>query len=311
MPQSNTRKKVRVLSLNVKMLPGPFGEQWKDERRAKAIASQLGDYDIVCLQEVFDEEVRDIFTKAAKAGGYKSIVSTLHDDWLHEDSGLFFASKLPIGRNGRAYGYEEFKDTAFLSSDSLADKGIFYARMDLGSGKSLVVFHTHMQADEGPGDNKGVRAKQFEQIRRFMVRGLQKERRLKKTAAIFLGDFNVIAEAGGKKNRIGHPTAEYREAIARLMDPVDLFRETHPNSPGYTWDGPGNPRTGRNDDDLQRLDYLLAMKQIPVQSSAAQLKLLAPEVDKVAVEKLPWKGAGGVARGPLSDHYGLSAVLAV
>jgi endonuclease/exonuclease/phosphatase family metal-dependent hydrolase len=307
----NGRQQVRVLSFNVKMLPGPFGEGKQDERRAEAIIDLLAGYDVVCLQEVFDEEVRDRFRAAAEQHGFVSIVDQLCDDWLHEDSGLFFASRLPIDRGGRAWGYEEFTETSHFSSDSLSDKGIFYARLDLPNAKGLIIYNTHMQSDEGPGQHKDVRSMQFEQIRKFMVRGLQKERRLKNTAAILLGDFNVIAEAGGSRTRIGRPTAEYQEAIARFIGPCDLYREAHPGSPGYTWDGPGNPRTGKDDNDLQRLDYMLALRQVPVESAASALRLLAPEVEQVDVEKMPWSGGNGVSQGPLSDHYGISATLAV
>jgi len=301
---------VRVLSLNVKMLPGPFGQKGKDEARAREIARRLGDYDVVCLQELFDEEVREIFTEAVRDQGFEHVVEKLHDDWLHEDSGLFFASRFPISRGGAAQGFEEFEDTAYFSSDSLSDKGIFLARLELPRRKALYVFHTHMQSDESPGQHRDVRDRQFEQIRRFMVRGLQKERSLSRTAAVFLGDFNVIAEETGER-RAGAPTSEYLGVLARLGSPRDLYRETYPFKPGYTWDGPGNHRTGRYDRDLQRLDYILALTRVPVASSSSRFRLKRPVVKKIEVETMLSERVPGVKAGPLSDHYGISTVIGI
>ena len=305
---------IRVLSFNVRMLPGPFGDGDIDLERATAIARRMKDYDVVCLQELFDEEAREVFLDAAFAQGFPgdSIVAKLWDDWLHEDSGLFFASRLPFA-SGKDYGYEEFDDNASLTFDSLADKGIFAAPLDVGGGKRLYVFHTHMQSDVQEHEYTTVRERQLEQIRRLMVRALQKESNLANVSALFLGDMNVIGETKPPGYGLGPRTAEYQSLVARMGSPIDVFRAANPTSPGYTWDGVNNGRTGNRkgtgDGIMQRLDYFFALTRLPLESRDPRFCLAVPQIAEAKVQRMRVNNPVGGQTGPLSDHYGVSAVI--
>ena len=67
--------------------------------------------------------------------------------------------------------------------------------------------------------------------------------------------------------------------------------------------------TGEGDLDLQRLDYIFALTQIPIASSSNRFRLRAPVLKGIEVEKMAIDGAPGVDPGPLSDHYGVSTVI--
>ena len=62
---------IRVVSYNASMLPGIMGDGDEDLERVteitKILSDENGGYDILCLQEIFDEDARDLLCSTLKA----------------------------------------------------------------------------------------------------------------------------------------------------------------------------------------------------------------------------------------------------
>jgi endonuclease/exonuclease/phosphatase family metal-dependent hydrolase len=292
--------RLNLFSSNVKLLPKGLGGSAADDRRIGALATWLLQLlpDVICLQEVFSEDGRGVLKKKL-AKAYPHMVAKSSDhDFLQEDSGLFFASRLPI----ESHRFVEYEAAA--GTDQLSDKGVLGAVLDAGKKRKLLVFNTHMQASEGYAD---VRRRQVAQARRFVARSVRDKitpatKKLPNVAAVLVGDLNVIAERPLASEM--QPTAEYTRAIALFGFPRDLYRETHKQPgkagyAGYTWDGPTNKLA--NDGDRQRLDYALAFDSVPQADDNAPQKIELGTLQSVkidVVDKLP-NGAF------FSDHYAL------
>jgi endonuclease/exonuclease/phosphatase family metal-dependent hydrolase len=276
--------KLKVLSHNVKMLPGPFGGGDVDLVRARALVKRFGSaYDVVALQEVFDEDARDVFDVAFKARGYVTVPKVDDKDFLHEDSGLFFASKLPI----EGWGFREFAESA--GSDAFADKGVFGARLRLGS-RHVVVLNTHLQSSI---EEDLVRRAQLIQLRRFVAR-LFDVFDPARHAVIAVGDFNVVGE-----------TEEYQRMLGHLTYPRDAYRVRN-GDPGFTWDRTQNENMiPDDDDDQQRLDYVFVWDRVP-EGGKSSGKALSP-VTVLASSVVKY----GTVKTRLSDHFGVDATLSL
>jgi endonuclease/exonuclease/phosphatase family metal-dependent hydrolase len=286
---------MKLLTYNVAMLPDPLGTD--KATRAKYICDEIMkcDYDIICLQEVFSEPIRKIFDNRLKGKyPYRKIKSD-DNDFLNEDSGLFFASKFPFSSDTK---FQEFFDNQPLTGDSISDKGIFGAKLLVKNSQNkdsfLYVFNTHLQSTEAYYE---VRKKQIGQIRRFVAKALRNN---VDSACLLCGDFNVIGDA---KN-------EYSSMLINLSFVRDLYRDAHPypDNPGYTWDGVNNKfihKTAANDKDQQRLDYIFAFDEVPIpdDNAGAGTQLRPVNVTSIEVktfEKKPYDNNTN-----LSDHYGL------
>jgi endonuclease/exonuclease/phosphatase family metal-dependent hydrolase len=275
---------IRVITHNVKMLPGPFGRGDRDLDRARKLVEALGTtYDVVCLQEVFDEEAREVFDRAFLQAGYQTVPKVDDGDIGQEDSGLFFATKLMIA----VRAYEEYEDSA--GTDSLADKGIFGAQLVHEEGW-LFVFNTHLQATLSEYD---VRLKQLKQLRKFAKRMMVSAAHAKRSAML-LGDFNVVGE-----------THEHAVMLSALGYPRDTYRALHADE-GYTWDRTENTNMIPEDDhDKQRLDYVLTWDSIPTGSDDVVGAPLRPlQASNAEVVRF------GEIHSRLSDHFGVCATIA-
>merc|ERR1712216_726453 len=121
----NGNTRINMLTYNIQMLPGFLHQGAADIERAESIAERINSasprFDIVALQEVFDDSSRTIldhqlrtqFNLIASSGGNKN--NTIIN------SGLFFASRFPIIGNH----FTRFSCGPLTPSsvDALADKG--------------------------------------------------------------------------------------------------------------------------------------------------------------------------------------------
>lgn len=284
-PKAQNSSTLKVLTWNVKMLPGPGGEK----RGSDIVQAILGnEYDIICLQETFDEDIRQIFDEGFRPR-YKYRVPKVSDgDIFNEDSGLYFASKYEI----KGWNFEEFKKCS--TTDCFADKGVFSVRIDLSPlapETTLLLFHIHAQSDE---QYKETRTSQLRQIREKICKALRRYARPEQTAILLCGDMNVIGDV--------HP--EYRMMISTLGYPRDLFRELNPDKPGYTWDAKENINMIPADDhDQQRLDYILAYDNFYADGDKSE-KLVHLNCTVAEVQMFETS-----PNARLSDHFGVEATL--
>ncbi len=308
-----TGEPIRVLAYNVKILPSPFGDA-DDVMRAAVIAENILGMqpvvDVVCLQEVFNEDVRSLLVQTLD-GAFPHQVPKCHDGtWFSfdEDSGLFFASRFPIRERGDVpwHGFREFDATAPFTSDYFTDKGVFGAALDVGErwgdDATLGVFQTHLQSDHTIRDpHPEVRARQLQECERFMQRFLARTVDPERTCGLFVGDFNVVGER--TVDGVLEETDEHRALMQSEWRPVDLFREAHPEAPGYTWDAPANTRIDDDDeDDRERLDYVFGMGAVPGRAGESPTPLHPVEATAIEVH-----APRTTTFGDLSDHYGVLA----
>ncbi|MDH5492622.1 MAG: endonuclease/exonuclease/phosphatase family protein [Myxococcales bacterium] len=307
----------RLLTYNVKFLPDIarwpqkfWEEMLPDPQRAKRIAAALRrkkrSWDVVCLQEVFDEDQRGVLLaqlrakRARLAPGFRAFHAKADDgDFLHEDSGLFVASRHRIGLRR----FHEYAATA--GADAWADKGVLALRLDTERrlGCKLVVFTTHMQADAHHGRT---RSKQAHELERFMRKTLSRLKEPERHAVLLCGDFNIIGEAVDVDGTLICPTQEYVGLLSLFADARDLYREAHPRAVGATWNPRENDRMIRSRASRhERLDYLFAIDSLPnIDEAKPRLRFRRLEALDVSLQRFP-----NPSTKFLSDHYGVGADL--
>jgi endonuclease/exonuclease/phosphatase family metal-dependent hydrolase len=278
---------ISIVTYNVKCLPTEPTREWRIEQICKEI-HRLG-FDIVCLQELFDERCRNIVIRDLQHS-YPHMVakSTFRlpgvAEWINwlEDSGLFVASKYPI----TWHNFQPFWDVA--GYDGLAWKGILGMTIDLNQKKrnhSLMLFTTHLQA----GHEWAVKQKQIT----TMVKFIQQQRY---DAAVLCGDLNI--DESNKE--------QYKYLIEQL-DATDVFRKAHPNDAGYTVDGTLN-KNMMNSNRQVRYDYIFDLTRNNQASESQIVYFKKPLYDlysdhfgvgaSLAVNGTNNKGTQGTSRGP-------------
>lgn len=149
--------------------------------RMRQIGPLLNTFDIVGMQEDFEDPNHEILTQASE----------------HETQARFFEAL--SGRGGYGSGlalfsildeleheYVHFDDCVGMTnhgSDCLASKGVMAVRLDLDGGLSLDIYNTHMEAG-GSEDDAEARSAQMDQIIETMLRWSEGR------AILFLGDTN-------------------------------------------------------------------------------------------------------------------------
>lgn len=296
------------------MLPSPLGIA--KEKRAEEFVNKIIKkpvYDIIGLQEIFDEEIRQYLFHRIRQKYPYIVKKSASPNPLNQDSGLFFASKFPILR----HTFREFHDKSLFTSDVIAEKGILAAAFEFGSAAdadaanstTLRVFLTHLQSNKP--DFK-TREKQLAQLRKFIVHSLARERKKTnpgKIYTILLGDFNVI----------GDYDDEYQKMLALLDYPRDLFREKNPKNKGLTWNSQKNlfiQNVHEGDNDMQRLDYIFTYDHIPYahkrrQNETVKLGKVAYHACDIFEPKLATNPGDLPRNCDLSDHYGVEAIIEI
>lgn len=307
--------KIRILTYNLAMLPAPLGKA--KEKRAEEFINKIIKnpiYDIIGLQEIFAEEIRDYLTTHLQDHYPHIIGKSGSSNPLFQDSGLFFASKFPILR----HRFREFHDKSLLTSDVIAEKGILATCFEIGSitncaditgAATLRIFLTHLQSTES---EIKTREKQLAQLRGLITNSLAQETKKKdpgKTYTILLGDFNVI----------GDYDEEYKKMLELLDYPRDLFRENNPKMKGFTWNSQENlflQKIHEGDNDMQRLDYIFAYDHIPYshrheQHETVKLGKVACLSCAIFKPKLAENTGDLPDSCDLSDHYGIEAIIEI
>jgi endonuclease/exonuclease/phosphatase family metal-dependent hydrolase len=303
----NEAPQLRILTFNIEMLPTPIGDDEKNEPRAENICEKLNqtDYDIICLQELFDENMREIFADNLKNKYPSQIEKADAGNIFRQDSGLFIASKHPFIFQETMYYFEPFYSCG--TTDCLAEKGILAVRFDLGDIKhklELIIYNTHLQSDHNfVGEFREVRFSQMQQIRKLLKRSMGRiEPSLRDdTAALLLGDTNIPGDS-----------AECVDLLRVLEYGRDLYREVNSDiedKPGFTWDYQLNknmiPPTDR---DRLRLDYVVALDHIPTDQAPASMDIHHLECQECNVQMF---GDEDDVDSRLSDHFAVEAVLNV
>ncbi|KAJ2719430.1 hypothetical protein GGI07_005209, partial [Coemansia sp. Benny D115] len=195
--------RLRILTQNMFMRPPLIKNNksdWKEGRLDHFIEHILPNYDIVCLQEMFEyasSRRARLLAAAEKLGFSYYVASERQYLWSAGiDGGLVILSRLPVVHS------ETITYQRGMGPDWLAKKGVMYAKVEVrgeGGGVSHAhVFTTHTQASYGEvvitqPDVKR-RLAQLHEFHGFLERVLPKHR-AKGEPVVLTGDFNVDARS--------------------------------------------------------------------------------------------------------------------
>ena len=339
-PVVGNQDSVRIGTFNTQFLPGSDD----DETRSAKIAARIlaSTYDIIALNEVFDEEARETFISKLK-GTFPHYVSYLGDDAVgSQDSGLMLFSRFPFeplpvatykaesddvdARNG-AMG--DWKDVAFIEydadvfPDNWAAKGIAFVRIkNTNTNRIYNIAFTHMQASY-PEDEDDLsewkepidaRGKQLNDVQKI-IQGTLTSGQFMREATFLLGDLNIdgdLADANLGGNAWGQPNLY--EWVERFNTPGRFFStsmidawafEQSPDDRGLTNHYHWGPPFAP--ETSARLDYILRNRT--TQSDNTKLCVQHMTLAHNLREGSPYieSGLGMAGITELSDHIGLNA----
>ena len=245
-----------VLTFNAALLPEAVTST-QPFARVAVMAPHLVGYDVLVLQEVFINSLRErLIDELAEAYPYQTdLVGTdgAGGHPLRQDGGIIILSRWPIMRQASM----TFGETC-SGTDCLADKGVAYAAVRKGRF-TYHVFGTHAQSVYGvsPPD---VRAAQFALWRRF-IGALEIPR---SEPVLLTGDLNVDA---------------YTSELEAMLDALKAVRPMTYGPLRYTWDFRNNSIA---EDPMNAwLDYVLIAADYaqPVASWNRVMPLRAGELD--------------------------------
>jgi endonuclease/exonuclease/phosphatase family metal-dependent hydrolase len=265
---------LKFLSWNVFMIPKPVNFSLQ-QPRAHLIGPLLrdSDYDVIFLQEVFNTTPKFIIADYLKKNfpHQDELGKWRGRPWKILSSGNFVASRYPF----KVLDWN-FYDSCF-TADCFASKGVLLIELSLPQGKKAQVAMSHLQAMDLPL-TRSIREQQLLQIRELLTRY-----RKPNIPQFLVGDLNIDA------NNID----EYEKALAVLgMESAPLQGELDHTS-GFRVDCYKTPGTENNG---KWIDHVWIR---PNESSARVLER------RVRAYSGPLAGIDC----PLSDHYGLEAIV--
>ena len=157
---------IRIWKINIYTLESP-----KNEKRAAAVADELlaKDFDILCLEKVFDGEAREVLANKL-ASRYPFQYGPLNAQCsLTINGGVCIFSKLPLCLNKEI----EFRDSA--GWERLSRKGAMLLTGTFQNRKFHLIA-THLEGEEGPEptpEHEAVREKQMAQIKADLIDELE------------------------------------------------------------------------------------------------------------------------------------------
>lgn len=202
------QRALTVLTWNIFMMPKWISESPSNNARARAIGAVLRqpefDFDILCLQKVFDSGAREILEKALD-DRYPHRFGPANDSCsLKLNSGVWLLSRYPLT------DYQEIQFSDCSSWECFSRKGALLVSGTCGKTPFRLIA-THLQGEEGSSftkENQAIRDGQMREIRdRLITPHLEPN-----VPFIICGDFGTprLADTGSSE------TESYREMLATL-----------------------------------------------------------------------------------------------
>lgn len=212
-PESEA-KLLKVIAYNVQFLPSAgrlFNKRPDAEYRARELGRLLAAYDVVGLNEVFDDGPRDLLLKTLR----EHLGADYHElrpppearSSFGIDSGLAIVSRLPIlASHHLRYGNDSSPTKFGLLADGFAAKGALHARLgrrlDAPPHECLDVFVTHLESKD-----RQARVEQYSKLGAFIQEHAAPDR-----PTLILGDFNTRGNTIQRKT----PAEPYHRLLASL-----------------------------------------------------------------------------------------------
>lgn len=202
---------LKVISYNIQFLPGPaqfVNRRGNNEYRAKTIGERLAEFDIVGLNEAFEDRHREmVLDQFKKAWGddYHAVAGPQPKETWRYNGGLAIVTKLPILESHETiYKNISLPKDYGVTADGYASKGVLHARLGRGDSKDvfLDVFVTHMEARDS-----SIRELQYVELGNFV-----REHAADNAPVLILGDMNTR----GNPEYVENPEAQYHRLFKHL-----------------------------------------------------------------------------------------------
>ena len=181
-----SENKLKILSWNIKMLPGPFGWFLNRKKRAEKIVQFLNnsnEYDIIFFQEAFSGNMRKrIFSGLVQKYPHQ-IEPEDKKNLFKSNSGLWAISRLPIML------IDDILFSQLRDSDKLASKGAKLYSV-LKNKRKFHFINTHLQSDYEK-QYADIRIQQYTEIYDQLILPNDKEN----IPLILCGDLNIFRPA--------------------------------------------------------------------------------------------------------------------
>jgi endonuclease/exonuclease/phosphatase family metal-dependent hydrolase len=199
------QRSLSILTWNIFMMPEWVGESPLNQARAAAIARTLleQNFDIVCLQKVFDASARAILEEAL-ADRYPHRFGPANPSHVLLSSGVWVLSRYPLT------DYQEIEFDQCDLWECFSRKGALLLSGTCGSTPFRLIT-THLQGEEGSAFtpmNQAIRDSQMRQIRDRLIAPHLEAR----VPFIVCGDFGTPRFA----DACGDETASYRNMLTTL-----------------------------------------------------------------------------------------------
>lgn len=215
----------------------------KDSTKLASLSKYINQqkFDLVTLQELFNEEARDKFISMRDTTVYISLVPIINytsfPENIFNDAGLYIQSSFPqinletLNTNsyvekGNGALYKMLEKEVSISTDFLANKSVAGTLFSIDDSTKVYIATTHVQAI----GSSFLKRSQLRQIRKFIEYSVYKivsENLVsspKNLIVILTGDFNINAYSRNKYNYL----------LRMLGNPRDLHAEVHKNKEQYS-----------------------------------------------------------------------------
>jgi len=334
------RKGIRILTYNIFLRPPIVKNNvsdYKDER-LEDFVKLIYDYDIICLQEMFgllNSRLHELIYLASKQGFFYFV--TVNSPGMIgksiADGGLVILSRFPIT-------HKVFVPFRYgVLSDSLAEKGLLYARIKIKS-TILHLFTAHVQASYLDSTESqfeisfNTRLSQIEQVNKFIFDILGKVKYEISEKIILCGDFNVdslqykykkppfSSSKDDLNNEYDYLIAALSKNNFKIRDCFFHHKKYHPATYAERYDDPNEVETVLTcEEDVssnQSLDYIFEIFINSEDYKNEKKKSLYIDGESLKVEKFIVDSYVNLIQRDvivkrdhtqLSDHYGVSVLL--
>ena len=245
--------RLRVITYNCQFLPEPASI--KNERpqpfyRARRIAEEVKQFDVVALQEIFHHEHRAALLehlRAAWRNQLKQVFSPTPEDFYTSGGCLLLTRQNIVASASVVFEERSRPEQYGLRADGFAAKGVIHGRVAVGHEMFVDVYVTHMEARAD-----ALRPKQYGELAKFVHRTSDPQRPL-----LILGDLNTRGAAEFRHD----PTSQYGQLMRALVavrpqGVVDVWAALRGDELGGTTDQ-------QSVDVGKRIDYVLLGNPAP------------------------------------------------
>lgn len=222
-----------------------------NEERTDMLVSRIntGRYDIVALQEFFDDDQREQLALGINWQQYDLLWGPTDEKGLFgEESGLGLlvddsfgggSGSIPRGQNG--HYTEIFEECEGNLQDCLANKGFSVTQVHIGPNEYIYVVNTHLQAGyDHPEQHSGVRVTQLRQIMNYLSDPV-----FATHPVLLLGDLNIAAGNGEYNQRMAANDLldgwiDVTTLVSGVNGPTEPFtNDKTTNAYGHFWSSDG------------------------------------------------------------------------